>query len=220
MNGRELNGLNSDQVTARCKQLLIRLIFPVVSTTMAGATGIAISFGRGRFLTVFIGAILSFAVIWLIVILGACFKVVDRAVTAFFSAVQTFVLWWVITAVVLMVFAWVSQWILDRHNLALQVPLLVVWGSLLGFALLFISSEKRRANLFRRLKPLGYLAPLAYSVNVLLVAVLFFSATTYVLVDHGFLRVNPINGSNPPPLSYVLFYFWHFVDSVPVLKIN
>jgi hypothetical protein len=194
-------------------------MFLVVFTALVAA-GIAFAFGRGRFSTFFMVAFIGFALFWVMCFLGARFNIIDRAVNTFFVAVQTFFVFWIITAIVLMAFGWASQWILDTRGTALQVILLVVWGSILGFALFLIRSENRRADLFKPLRALSYLAPLAYSVNLLLVAVLFFSAATYVLVNHGFFRVNPINGSSAPPLSFAFFYFWHFVDAVPLLKIN
>ena len=214
------NGLTSWRAWIRRALFQIRRGYPLLLAPAAVAAGIALAVGRDHFWTLFIKVFIISGLFFVLCVLGVRFKKVDLAVNTFFSAARAFSVWLSLTALVLMVFGWVSQWILDTRGPTLQVIPLVVWGLLLGLALFFISTKKGREKLFSRLKKLGFLAPFAYSVNVLSIAVLFFSATTYVLVDHGFLRVNPVNGSSPPPMSYVLFFFWHFVDAVPVLKIN
>src|SRR5215510_10028193 len=108
---RKPNGLTGKQAWTTRALLQIRPLFPIAASTMIVAAGIAIAFGHDHFWTLFIEVFIAAALFWLICYLGARFKVVDRAVTAFFSAVQNFVVWWIVTAVVLMVFAWVSQWI-------------------------------------------------------------------------------------------------------------
>jgi hypothetical protein len=220
MNDRTSNQLSSKQAWTTRALLQIRRGYPLILAPIVVAAVMAFTFDRAHFWTLFIRVFVVSELFLLICVLGVRFKKVDLAVNTFLSAVRAFSVWLSLTALVLMVFGWVSQWIVDTRGPALQVILLVIWGLIPGFALFLISTEKGRAKLFRRLKALGFLAPFAYSINVLLVAVLFFSAATYILVDHGFLRVNPINGSSAPPLSCALFYFWHSVDAVPVLKIN
>ena len=96
----------------------------------------------------------------------------------------------------------------------LQLSAFVLWGGLLAIAISALMTEARRARLFRSLRRVGAFAPLAYSFGVLTTAAAFFGALTTALAARGYIAVDG------DPRRAIDFYMWHFLDAVPVLKIN
>jgi hypothetical protein len=96
----------------------------------------------------------------------------------------------------------------------LQISAFVLWGCLLGIAISALMTEARRARLFHSLRRVGAFAPLAYSFGVLMTAAALFGALTTALVARGYIAVDG------DPRRAVDFYMWHFLDAIPVLKIN
>jgi hypothetical protein len=153
-------------------------------------------------------------------VLSAYFKIVDLGISKFFDLWLRFLLWAFVTLIPLAVFRFVSVYILANFSLPFQILAFVAWGLLLAYALLLIATESSRDRLFGMLQAIGGLAPVIYSINVLMVAVIFFSSVTYVLASHGLLTLTSRTGRPVALESLLDFYVWHFFEGVPLLKVN
>jgi hypothetical protein len=61
--------------------------------------------------------------------------------------------------------------------------------------------------------------PAAYSFSVLMLASLFFSSVSFVLLQEGKLALAPGSSPDVTLASLSDFFLWHFLDAVPLLKI-
>src|SRR5262249_12052110 len=109
------NGLTSWRAWIRRALFQIRRGYPLLLAPAAVAAGIALAVGRDHFWTLFIKVFIIAGLFLVLCFLGVRFKKVDLAVNTFLSAARAFSVWLSLTALVLMVFGWVSQWILDTH---------------------------------------------------------------------------------------------------------
>src|SRR5262249_54861251 len=87
------------------------------------------------------------------------------------------------------------------------------------WALLLIATEPRRRKLFLVLNRIGSFTPLAYSFNVLFIAVYFFSSASFVLAQRGLLDFRSETHGALLPGRISDFYLWHFFDAVSVLDV-
>ena len=117
-------------------------------------------------------------------------------------------------------FAWLSRVLLARLPLWLQIACFVLWGVLLGAALLLISTKEWRQRALAPLARYHIAMPAAYSFQVLMLACLFFSSVTFVLVQNNLLSMTRGSADAVTPGSISDFFLWHFLDAVPLLKVN
>ena len=120
----------------------------------------------------------------------------------------------------LLLFFWLSRQMLASFPLWLQILCFTVWGVLLGGALVLIATKKRRNAILAPLEQVSLALPAAYSFQVLMLACLFFSTVTFVMVQHGLLTLDDASGTGVTPGSLSDFFLWHFLDAVPLLKVN
>jgi hypothetical protein len=73
-------------------------------------------------------------------------------------------------------------------------------------ALVLIATKARRKRMFEILRKVGFLAPVVCSVNVLMIAVMFFSTVTYILASHGRLRLIVPPERDRWPVDPMFFY--------------
>jgi len=153
-------------------------------------------------------------------VLSVRYRSVERAIDAFFTGYLSVTLWALLTLIPVVFFGWISRLILERLPLIFQAIAFAAWGVTLGIALLSISTEARRRGLFERLSKVGAFTPWAYAFNVLWVAVMFFSSVTFLLAEQGLIAFSP--GLRGPATAGRIadFYFWHFLEAMPVLKVN
>jgi metallo-beta-lactamase superfamily protein len=154
--------------------------------------------------------------------LSVRFATVNRAIPVVFAGLIWFFLWIFITLAPISIFLKLSQFILFKRSLRFQVATLLAWGLILFLAVLLIATKRYRTRLFQLLRDVGSLAPVVYSFNVLMIAVNFFAAVTYVLVNNGVIKMSNAAGTAGIYLFPKLldFYTWHFLDAVPLLKVN
>jgi hypothetical protein len=77
-----------------------------------------------------------------------------------------------------------------------------------------------RERLFNALQKVGRFTPFIYSFNVLWIAMVFFSSVTYVLVEHELMKFSGSAEQDVSPEALLDFYGWHFLDALPLLKVN
>ncbi|MGH2554360.1 MAG: hypothetical protein ACRDHO_01395 [Actinomycetota bacterium] len=89
-----------------------------------------------------------------------------------------------------------------------------LWG-----ALLVLRTEERRQKFFTALRRcFGGLAPLFYVLNVIVLAISFFSSLTLFLERSALLPTTGSSGSSVSNLDSWEFYLWHLIDAIPGLK--
>jgi hypothetical protein len=101
------------------------------------------------------------------------------------------------------------------------ILILSLWGVCLIAAIWAILFEKNRIRLFSWLgQRVGIYAPLVYSFGVMWIGIYFFSSFTYTLIRFDILHWIDHNNQNITLVTLSSFYFWHFMDAMPVFKIT
>jgi len=147
---------------------------------------------------------------------------IDAAVKLGFSSVFTLWVWLASMALPLWIAMYVARSILTGVSPGLQVAFLVVWGVLLVGAIWAIVVPRWRTWLFSFLSPLGFLAPICYAINILVIATIFF-ATVSTLLSHAQLvtllpppeRVEKMSDSTILHGMLLDFFLWHFFAELP-----
>jgi hypothetical protein len=137
-----------------------------------------------------------------------------------FVAYMTFLFWLMIGFAPVVAFHWLFDTVTWRLPLWAQIPAFIALGALLAGALWFIATKKRREQLFTRLRGAGALMPLIYVGNTLMLAAMFFASVTFVLVRHGLVQLGIAAGDEILFGKLLDFYVWHFLDLVPLVKVN
>jgi len=163
------------------------------------------------------------AILMIAGLLKSRYRKFDRAVKTFFSKYSRFTFWALITLAPIVFFRWLAEFTVIASPV-LQGILFVVWASLLTVILMFIATQRRREKLFRFLERVGGLAPYVYCFNTFIIAALFFASLTYLMAGFDILSfTNPDGNPITSELSVAQlmdFFVWHFLDAVPLLKIN
>ena len=154
-------------------------------------------------------------------ILSAIFPSVKRFIDAAFAKYWRFLFWYCLFLLPFLPFRWLYQIVSTYLSPWLQVLVLTLWGTCLFVAIWYLVLEKNRIRLFDWLRDkVGFFAPLAYSFNLMWIAIFFFSSVTYPLVHSEVLHWTLPAGQNITPEAIMDFYFWHFLDAVPVFAIT
>src|SRR5258706_10785483 len=142
---------------------------------------------------------------------------VEKAFAAYFR----FCGWMLVAFLPVSGLLYLNRLVLEKLALSLQIIVFVIWGGLLVWWVGLVATETRRERLFSSLEDrVGRFSPLAYSFNLLLFAMIFFSSVTYVFSAHGQLR---FIGTPETKLSFDSlqnFYTWHFLEAVRLPKVN
>lgn len=207
-------------MTEKMKKLLSSLLFVVLSAAFAA------------FLTYLTGGspqkilmVSGFtALLMAIGLLKSRYRKFDRAVETFFSKYFRFTFWVLVTLAPVVFFRWLAEFTVTTSPI-LQGILFVIWASLLTTILIFIATERKREKLFRFLERVGGLAPYIYCFNTFVIAALFFASLTYLMAGFDMLTFtnpdgNPITAAELSVAQLMDFFVWHFLDAVPLLKIN
>jgi hypothetical protein len=177
-----------------------------------------------KWITITPGDLIGYAICLVgIVIFGVLsnrYEIVDVTLKKFFFAYLRFFGWLLITLGPLIIFTWLSRYVLSNHSFIYQLIVFAVWGTLLAWALLVIFTDKRRERFFSKLRQLGSFTPIAYAFNLLMIAVTFFSSVTYVLVKQGIVTLGVAMNTDVSHGAITDFYLWHFLDAIPVLEVN
>jgi hypothetical protein len=142
---------------------------------------------------------------------------VEKAFAAYFR----FCGWMLLAFLPVTGLLYLNRLVLETLALSLQSIVFVIWGGLLAWAVWLVVTERKRERLFSQLEErVGRFTPLAYSFNLLMIAMVFFSSVTYVFSAHGKLKFIAPAGSKVSFDSLQDFYTWHFLEAVPLLKVN
>jgi len=196
------------------------LLFSAMLVVIGGATALLAFLFFDVSPTKLLAIVIFSAIMFVVGVLCLRFEIVDRGVQRFFSAWLWFCLWGFVSLVPLTLFRLLSEYILTNFSLPFQIVAFAAWGLLLAGTLLLIATESNRDRLFEVLQKVGGLAPVIYSINVLMMAVIFFSAVTYVMASHGIVTLSSRTGQLVTLASLLDFYVWHFLEAVPLLKVN
>jgi hypothetical protein len=158
--------------------------------------------------------LLFFTALMIVAVLMVRFPALERAFNAVFAGYLSVCIWSFVAVAPASIAFSIARALEAQARLWLQVPAFGLWACLLACLIWFLATESSRTRLFDSLKRVGSLAPLAYAVNVLLLAVPFFGSLTNVLASRGLVRME---GDARRAID---FYLWHFFDAIPLLKVN
>lgn len=167
-----------------------------------------------------IGTVLLMLIMVSLGILGHRYKFIQVAIDRFSTLYFRFLGWMMISLGPLVLFTWLSRYVLANHSLSYQLIIFVLWGLLLIWAITLIFTHKRRELFFQKLQKIGSLTPIVYAFNLLMIAVTFFSSVTFALKQRGVIT---LTHANPADISHSVitdFYLWHFLDAVPFLDVT
>jgi len=125
---------------------------------------------------------------------------------------------------------WLGRTILSVPGHWLQWPLLVLFGGLLALLIWPTVSPAPRDWLFRRCEALGPfrpLAPLAYAIDLVLIAAMFFATAAAIFAQSGAIApVAPADHPLPPGQPEILhgrlldYFLWNFMEAIPSIQFN
>lgn len=201
-------------------------------TILSISASIALSAGFAALLTYLLGSSLQtilgvggLTVVLLVVgVLKSRYRKFDRAIETFFSKYFRFSFWLLVTLAPAVFFTWLSDFTLATAPI-LQLILFVLWAGLLITILMFMATERKRGKLFQFLERIGVLAPYVYSFNAFVIAAQFFATLTYLMAGLDLLTFTNLDGVRVEAAELAVgrlrdFYVWHFLDAIPLLKIN
>jgi len=208
------------QITDTMKNLISVAAFLVFATAFAAL----LIYLTGGSLTTILSVSGFTALLLGIAVLKSRYHKLDRAIKTFFGKYFLFSFWLLLSLAPLIFFRWLSDVTVATPRFV-QVILFLLWAGLLTAVLMFISTERKREKLFRFLERVGVLAPYVYCLNAFVVAALFFATLTYLMAGRDLLTFTDMAGNPIAPAELSIgglldFFVWHFLDAVPLLKIN
>lgn len=203
------------------KEILAITAFVLLAAGIAGM----ISYFSGESLLKAIGAFVFVFLLMLVGILKAKYKRVDRAIEIAFGKYFQVTFWLLVTLAPITFFFWLSRFILDKSSFAFQLIVLIAWGFVLATILSFIATDAKRKKLYAFLEKVGGFAPFVYCFNAFFISIIFFGTVSFILADSDQIAFANLNGeklaSSDLAVEKMLdFFLWHFLDAVPLLKIN
>ena len=126
---------------------------------------------------------------------------------------------------------WFARAGLFGFGLWTQAVVLGFWGFVLGGLIWLIAWPDARKAFLRAFREIHVWAPLLYAVNIGMVAVVFFAAAGTFAAEAGLAQLRTPGAAGNPAAPFPTdpaivhgklmdFFAWHFLDSVPALKIN
>ncbi len=128
--------------------------------------------------------------------------------------------WLIVITGPLTLFRNLSDAILESDSTWLRVLVLTIWALLFlasAFVVMYGRTEERLLN---RMRKIGILAPLVYSLNLLLISIQFFAVATFLLQESGSVTLTLGSAQALSVDAVADFFLWHFLNAVPVLKIT
>jgi hypothetical protein len=166
------------------------------------------------------GAIVFYLLFGLLMFFMVRFEKVNRAFDKFYASYLRFTVVMLLAFGPLVFFAWLQRFTLEKLPLWAQFIIFLLWGVLLGGALWLIATKARRDHFLATWQSVSLVMPVAYSVFVLMLALLFFSTVAFVMTKHGLLSLKDPTGRGVTSGSLTDFFLWHFLEAIPLLKVN
>jgi hypothetical protein len=187
---------------------------------------IAVAVGGAAFVTIFreasgdhTGSIVFLLVFGVFLFVMVRFKQAAQVYEKVFLAYMHFATVMLVMTAVPAAFLLFSRAVVGKWPLWLQIATLTAWGILLAGALALIATKSMRNRMLERFVRVSVGLPAAYSFSVLMLASLFFSSVSFVLLQEGKLALAPGSSPDVTLASLSDFFLWHFLDAVPLLKI-
>lgn len=120
-----------------------------------------------------------------------------------------------------MFFLLLSQWAVTDASPFVQYLVFIFSAIIWVMLLATITYEPWKQLLFDKLKRLGWLLPLIFLTNFIMISVILFGSVSY-LWSCGTEASCTLKGAKPAVVNYDLFlswFLWHVTDAVPVIKI-
>ncbi|MEP6820612.1 MAG: hypothetical protein ABJA18_13840 [bacterium] len=185
-----------------------------------------ISFLVRWFMTATWRDILGYLVVMAIVVLVVFLMIVspraERVIQGAFNYNLLFVKWMFISLTPIYFFYLVvAPLVIKAPRGWLRLVAIVGGGILLSAGSFAVITERNRERVLPWLqKRVGKFTPIVYSADLLVMAVSYFSAVTYVLVSSNHLNLTNPQQSTVSAASIPEFYVWHFFQAIPLIKIN
>ncbi len=116
----------------------------------------------------------------------------------------------------------VSQWALEKLPLWAQYGFFVLMGILWCFALGLLVVREWARRIFQKLARLGWLAPLIFVFNYIIVSMIFFASISYLLYryDQQWFKIASTAPAGITLDKFIDLFIWYLVDTIPVLKVT
>jgi hypothetical protein len=128
--------------------------------------------------------------------------------------------WLIVITGPLTLFRALSDALLASDSTFLRALVLAIWGLLLLSSAFVVMYGRTGERLLNRMRKIGILAPLVYSLNLLLISIQFFAAATFLLQESGGVNLTLGSAKALSVDAVADFFLWHFLNAVPVLKIT
>jgi len=174
----------------------------------------------------------AWGVFGLLIGLSLRYPIVDRAMKWGLDRWETLSPWLFALFGPMALAIWFVRAGLFGFGLWTQAIVLGFWAFVLGSLIWLIALPDGRKAFLRSFRAIHVWAPLLYAINIGMVAVVFFAAAGTFAAEAGLAQFHyPGAAANPalPPFptdpailhgKLMDFFAWHFLDSVPALKIN
>jgi len=113
-----------------------------------------------------------------------------------------------------------SDALLASDSTSLRVLVVTIWGLLFLSAAFVVMYGRAGERLFNRMRRIGILVPLVYSLNLLLISIQFFAVATFLLQESESVTLTLGSAKALSVGAMGDFFLWHFLNAVPVLKIT
>lgn len=166
-----------------------------------------------------VGTLTFFAIFGVFLFVVVRFKQAAQLYEKVFWAYMNFAIAMLAMTLLPVLFQVFARAVVGKWPLSLQIVCLTAWGLLLAGALALIATEQIRDRMLSRFARVNIGLPAAYSFSVLMLASLFFSSVSFVLVQEQKLALAPGSAQQVSLDSLSDFFLWHFLDAVPLLKV-
>lgn len=209
------NAENARKIQWTLKTTMAFLVFLALSMAIAAATIVLRKPPGER-----AGPIVFFVLFGIFLFVMVRFEKANRVFEKFFASYLRFAFVMLVTFLLLGFFAWLSRFTLEKLPFWAQCIIFLLWGVLLGWALLLIATKVRRDRFLATWHSVSLFVPVAYGIFVLMLALLFFSTVTFVMTKHGLLSLKDATGRGVTPGSLSDFFLGHFLKAIPLLEVN
>jgi hypothetical protein len=156
--------------------------------------------------------------ILVLVILKRYYPKIEQVMRAAISYYWIFLITYAASFLPIIGFFILAKKVIGETNIVIQSLFLVSSFSLLFAAMLSISIEQWRVQLFKLLARFGWFSPFVYLFNFMLISVILFGTMTFLIYRGDVYSPNPSIEINFD--HFLNVYIWHLLDSIPAVNIT